>query len=255
MSATKPWLPASALDPVHFERAVQQLISEWSSHWFAKASASVRPRLREVGGMAPRFPNWRSLSGLCGLAFDEAGQLALAEAMLDRQVAANAVQGADRPLFEDVTLRALDDLVERIAALVGRPTAARIAGDAIDLGGAMMWEISLRRSGTSLLMAIDRSEMIAWRKRLAPTSIRGKLFGITSALAPQPVEIDAAFGKGSITLSELEQLAPGDVVLLDAAGGFAALRAAGRPTGLSGTIAADGPKATINLKERRKMTR
>ena len=255
MSATKPWLPASALDPVHFERAVQQLISEWSSHWFAKARASVRPRLREVGGVAPRFPNWRSLGGLCGLAFDEASQLALAEAMLDRQVAANAVQGADRPLFEDMTLRALDDLVERIAALVGRPTAAGIDGEAIELGGAMMWEIGLRRSGTSLLMAIDRSVMIAWRKRLSPVSSRGKLTGITRALGPQPVEIDAAFGRGSITLSELEHLAPGDVILLDAASGAVTVRAAGRPTGLSGTIAADGPRATINLKERKKMAR
>ncbi len=116
----------------------------------------------------------------------------------------------------------------------------------------MIWDIGFKRSGTSLVLAIHRSAMVRWRKRLMAMAEPPRLVSIATALQSQPVEIGVDLGRGTITLAELEQLAIGDVILLDrSAQGPVTARVAGQPTGLSGRSAKKGTQPSSNSRNER----
>lgn len=249
-----PWLPTGALEPAHFEQAISRLLEEWSSHWFAKASATGRVRLRDAGVAGLPGPGWRSWGSDCGIGIDEAGRLALAEAMLGRPVPANGVQAHDRPLLEDVTEKCLEDLAGRVCWLIERDRVPHMSPHPPAQSGGMIWDISLKRGGPAMQLLIGRPALVRWRKSLAPKANAPRLGGISSGLSQQPVDLHLQLGQGALSFSELQGLCRGDVVILDSeVEGALPLVAAGRPTGIQARLVEDGEAVQLSITQRKKV--
>ena len=253
-SDAMPWLPAGALEPAHFEQAISRLLDEWSSHWFAKAKASGRVRLRDAGAAGMPGPGWRSWGGECGIGIDEGGRLALAEAMLGRPVPANGVLAHDRPLLEDVTDKCLEDLAGRISWLIDRDRSPQLSPHPLPQPSGIVWDISLRRSGTTVQLLIGRPALVRWRKSFAPKAQSPKLGGILAGLRRQPVDLGLKLGQGSLSFADLQGLSRGDVVILDSrVEAPLALAAAGRPTGIKARLVEDGDAVQLDIIEKKKV--
>jgi hypothetical protein len=250
MTDLTPWLPAEALNPAHFERGVGTVVSDWSSHWFVKAKASCRTQLRSIaGGPSPQLA-WRSWGQECGVAIDEAGRNALAEAMLDCTIAANAMLASDQPLLNDITDRCLDDLLGRLSWLIDHDRSPDVSDQVMDPGPAIVWDIGLKRSGVILSLAVNWSALVRWRKRLAPPQQVPRPAGIGRALQSQSVRLGLDLGRGSLTLAELESLEPGDVIILDAKiDAPAPILAAGRITKIRGKLRQEAEGVSIDIIE------
>jgi flagellar motor switch/type III secretory pathway protein FliN len=256
MSDLTPWLPAEALNPSHFEGAISSLVGDWSSHWFAKARANCRPQLRSTMVRSPQQLAWRSSRQQFGTCLDEAGRLALAEAMLDRAIAANAVQVGDQPLLSDITDRCLDDLLGRLSWLIDHERTPDLSGEAMEPSWGIAWDIGLKRSGVAISLVISRSALVRWRKRLAPTSKAPELAGIFRALKSQQVGLRLDIGRGSLILAELENLAPGDVIILDrTVDAPLELLAAGRASGIKGKLKEEAGRASVEIIDMKKVAK
>lgn len=256
MSDLTPWLPAEALSPVHFEQAISSLVGDWSSHWFPKAKASCRPQLRSPLGRSSQQLAWRSWGQECGTCLDEAGRLALAEAMLDRAIAANAVQASDQPLLNDITNRCVDDLLGRLSWLIDHDRTPDLSGEALGPDSGAVWDIGLKRSGVTITLVISRSALVRWRKQLVPASKAPKLAGVVQALRAQPVGLGLDLGRGSLTLTELENLAPGDVIILDrAVDAPLELLAAGRVSGIRGKLRGEAGLSSVDIIDVKKVAK
>lgn len=249
-----PWLPDEALKPAVLERTIAQIVGDWSSHWFSRTRASCRTKLREISSGGPAGLDWRSWGGECGICIDEGARFAVVEAMLDRSIVANAVQAADRPLINDMAERCLDDLLGRLSWIIDHDRGPDMSSEPLELGRGMVWDIGLRKSGTSFSLVVHRSTLVRWRKTLAPKATTPALARVASALNSQSVRLDLYVGRGSLTIGELEELAIGDVVILSSAvDSPLALMAAGRRTGISGSLKQDGQSARVDIIERRKV--
>lgn len=250
----EPWLPADALQPAHFEQLVSRTLEEWSSHWFKKARATCRTRLREVGAISSPVLHWMGWGQDCAIGTDEAGRLALAEAMLGRPIGANAVQPADRPLLEDLARQCLEDLAGRISWLIEHDRSPEIVAGQSGLGAGMSWEIGLRRGATSINLSIGRSALVRWRKSLAPKSAPPALGRIRAALGPTRIELGLKLGQCALRLAELEGLGAGDVVILNTeVGSPLSLIAADRETGLKAKLADEGEGMGLHIIEKKKV--
>lgn len=244
------WLPKDALTPASFERAIKSLVDEWGRHWFATVQANCRIKLREIGNAEPSETSWRSCSGEFGISVAGAGRIAIAEAMLERTISGSAIQTADQPILTDITDRCLDDLLARISKIAALDCNLDVSSKAVAAKDAMSWDIGLREGRTGLTLVISRGALVRWRRSFAPSAELPMLGRIQAALLPQPVALSLEVGRGSLTLAELDQLAIGDVVLLDrGVDAPLGLLAAGRPTGITAALRQDGTQTTIEILE------
>lgn len=244
------WLPRDALTPSSFERAIKSLVGEWGRHWFAKVEAKCRIKLREIANAEPGETSWRSCSGEFGISVDGAGRLAVAEAMLDRKISGSAIQSADQPILTDIADRCLDDLLARVSKIVALASNLDVSWEAVAAEGAMSWDIGLRDGRAGLTLVVSRATLVRWRKLIVPSAELVTLGRIHEALLPQPVALSLEVGQGSLTLADLDQLAIGDVVLLDrGVDAPLGLLAAGRPTGITAALRQDGTQTTIEILE------
>lgn len=248
-----PWLPIGALQPASFEQALSRLLEDWSSHWFVKAKASGRTRLREIGIASSSALEWLGWGSECGISIDETGRLALAEAMLGRPVP--TIPATDRPLLDELIDKCLRDLVARISWEIDRDRSPAMAWQPISQLGGICWDIGLRRSGAAASLVIGRPALVRWRKSLAPKQAAPRLGGIFAALKSQPVELGLMLGKGALGLAELENLARGDVVILDSnVAAPLGLTAAGRPTGIGAKLSEMGEVVQLDIIEKKKVS-
>lgn len=256
MTIMSPWLPPDALAPPAFEPAIDRLVGDWAAHWFVKARASCRSRVRDGATIDGDRLAWRSVGGEVGAAIDEAGRLALAEAMLDRPLAANSVQPADRPLLVDMTDRCLDDLLGRLSWLIDHQRAPVIDHEPPRADQGIRWDIGLRRSGAAIGLTIGRAALVRWRRAPAPAAAPPRLDGIGKALLGVEVPVALQAGRGSIRVGDLETLARGDVVILDRlVDGPMQLLAAGAASGLAGKLVIDEGSLMVDIIERKKVVR
>lgn len=234
---------------------MSMLVGDWGSHWLPKVKPACRTRLREIGSADPGRLSWRRWGEECSVSIDEAGRLALAEAMLDKVIAANSVKSVDRPILADITNRALDDLIGRISWLIDQDRAPPIHDGEGMPGPGISWEISLKRSGMAIGLTVHSAALIRWRKALAPLAGQPGLTRLATALQEQKLQVGLAAGQGALSLAELENLAVGDVVVLDRrVEGPLELLAEGTPTGIMGKIVHDQEAPRLDIIEKKKVS-
>lgn len=222
--ACRTWLPSGALGGGAVERLLAETSGQWSDHWFA------RRLMRRVGDSATldrsepgrmRDLQLRYVDAGLGLAMEDDARIAIARMMLDEPADREARSEADEELVEKLAAACVDDLCARLAQAfgLGRTPAWRRGGiEALPFTEACVFALGPSENvptirvliGHELAAGIVRSSAKPGRK---PEPLRP----LAEALAKQAVGLSAVVGRCELSLGEFAGLAPGDVLVLDAA--------------------------------------
>lgn len=209
MNQSIHWLPKSTLQGERAVRPFAAAVADWAGAWFAargwRAAATFQPA--GDGG------NWTVLRDdpLYSVVGQPKVTLDLAFAILSQRPR-QELTPSDQQLLRRLAAAALDDLHKRIAALypaglrqsagLGARERLRLAigpdhqpqlGVEVDLGG---------------LTALVRGGFRAVRPR-------GELIPARTAVAQQPVRVEAHLGSAALSIAQIETLEIGDIVVLD----------------------------------------
>jgi flagellar motor switch/type III secretory pathway protein FliN len=218
--AWRAWLPESALRPCVVEPMLASAVEAWSRKWFAGDAMRLLGSLRK-GGASLAPPNRaESLHVLDdGLAIAVERRMRIAGAMLDHAIDDKRAGAADRAVLERLVDGCLDDLRQRLCALLKLPPDAvwRQSTPSEGLQGEF-WSCAIGATdaeplarlylGTTLFVSLIRLSA-----RTAPESVRLRPIG--EGLARQAVTVAAFVGGCDLPLADIASLAPGDVVVLD----------------------------------------
>jgi flagellar motor switch/type III secretory pathway protein FliN len=220
----RTWLPSGALGGGAIDRLIEETTGQWSDHWFARRlmrgigeSASLdRTELGRLRDLQLRFTE-----GGLALALEDDAWMVIARMMLDEPVDRQAGTPADEQLVERLAAACVDDLCARLAAAfgLGRSVAWRRAGmEALPFAEARVFALGASDNAPTIriLVAHDLVASIV-RSSAKPTRKPAPLRPLAEALSRQQVGLSAQVGRCELSLGEFAGLAPGDVLVLDAA--------------------------------------
>jgi flagellar motor switch/type III secretory pathway protein FliN len=211
-----PWLPACALASPRSAEPVVRCLEAWSGDWLAAECLEPQPRWEpheKVSRNSRKFEQVASLNGFC-LSISDSGKLALTCAMLGRTIPQRDIRTAqDRAVLDHLLESALDDLARRLqAALPAHPSHPVPALDPesgyfLTIGCGAIARALQFQVATPVMVQLARSW--AGSPRPAPA-----LEPRQTALDLQRLALSARIGTSRLTLSELENMAAGDVLAL-----------------------------------------
>ena len=214
MPSYRPWLPEDALSGPGAVAPLGDILGNWAAQWLAGS----RPRLpagwlrqeRTFPASAPG--DAAATTSPFTLTTPPRGENALAAALVGRTMDHPAMRGTgDAALLRDVACAARDDLIQRIEAHF----APAVRLDGTPQGALWSLPVALDDGPGIFSLAVRESLLIAaTRLRSGDPRPRSALSARQDALAHQPVMLAAALGRCRLALTELEQLAPGDVIPL-----------------------------------------
>ena len=222
--ACRTWLPSGALGGGAVERLLTETSAAWSDHWFA------RRLMRRVGECASldrselgrmRDLQLRYVDAGLALALEDDARMVVARMMLDEPADREAATEADEELVERLAAACVDDLCTRLANSfgLGRAPAWRRGGiEALPFAEACVFALGPSDNAPTIRVLIGH-ELAAGivRSSARPGRKAEPLRPLSEALARQAVGISAVVGRCELSLGELAGLAPGDVLVLDAA--------------------------------------
>jgi flagellar motor switch/type III secretory pathway protein FliN len=216
METSRPWLPRAAIERGARDVPLHQVVSDWSSKWFARRAAvlagdPITTASDTTGG------GWELAHGiaLVPAADAEAAVIAL---LFGSQEGAEELTAADQAALGAVVESCFTDLRSRLA------TAFRLPGDAAwrptmtaaDGQPRWVWRVQGDKGGALVKIAVDEALLVRRIRSGLPSATGGRsLTALHAALAGQPVGVSALVGRCRLTTSELAGLGQGDVVVLD----------------------------------------
>jgi hypothetical protein len=224
--ACRNWLPSGALGGGAVDRLIAETSGQWSDHWFA------RRLMRRVGGSAAldraELGRMRDLqlryadSGLA-LALEDDARIVIARMMLDEPADREARTEADEDLVDRLAAACIDDLCARLAAGfgLGRNLAWRRGSvEALPFAEACVFALGPSDNAPTVRLLVGH-ELAAGivRSSAKPGRKPAPLRPLAEALGKQNIGLSAAVGRCQLSLGEFAGLAPGDVLVLDAATG------------------------------------
>lgn len=222
--ACRTWLPSGALGGGAVERLLAETSGQWSDHWFARRlmrrvgeNASLdRAELGRMRDLQLRYVD----SGLA-LALDDNARIVIARMMLDEPSDREAATEADEELVDRLAAACVDDLCARLANAfgLGRAPAWRRGGiEALPFAEACVFALGPSENAPTIRVLIGH-ELAAGivRSSARPGRKSAPLRPLAEALALQKVGLSAVVGNCQLSLGEFAGLAPGDVLVLDAA--------------------------------------
>lgn len=223
MSRTvRHWLPLNVVEREVVRAKLDETVARWSTNWFSKTQASV-------SGLEPRRSLPRASDDSAWLVYPSGiaihcptrSAMRLSDWALDIKLGLLNPTPTDREVLDGFSRALLDDLAQTIALSLGCDGADV---DAIDdtselfggLGGAVV-EIDDDNGGSLLWAAVPlQSVLPLCRSSLAQAAEpQGRLGTLVEGIGPLPLSFEATLGSAHLTLSELRNLAPGDVLVLD----------------------------------------
>lgn len=244
-----PFLPDDALTSERFRPVLDALIADWSKTWLAQGRAAPRPAFQDDWPSSATKSRWRSVEDLAAIELGSSAGLAVAGAMLGTHVPSTTLQGADRIIVERLATAAADDLLRRIGRLArGHGTDLRLSSEAIGFDSCLWWTIALGTGKRLFKLALSRAAMIAILKRQLPEAKRPRITPTGQAIAGQDIKVSVSIGSSSVSFAELQDLAIGDVLVLDRlATGKLELLVNGRPSALRASLEAKDGEAALVL--------
>jgi hypothetical protein len=250
----RTWLPSGALGGGAVDRLLAEASGQWSDHWFARRlmrrvgeSASLdRGELGRIRDLQLRYVE----AGLA-LALEDDARMVIARMMLDEPAGSHARTEADEALVERLAAACIDDLCARLAAAfgLGRAPAWRRGGiEALPFAEACVFALGPSDNAPTIRVLVGH-ELAAGivRSSARPGRKAVPLRPLAEALARQNVGVSAVVGRCELSLGEFAGLAPGDVLVLDAAtGGTLPLAINGVPR--SGRCAIEQEDGQLRLK-------
>ena len=198
----RAWLPNGAFEVATGERALGGTVAAWSHHWFSRGEAVVSACRQDLP--APR--DSLSADGVAGaIALPPRARRTLLEAALALDLAEMTIGEPDRPVLDRLAEQMTHDLLKRLAMSRGEGEDSAMLGVTLALGGRELLTLHLPMADVARLIqaALPR------RTQREPLTSRRK------ALGPTSITVDGLLGYGMLSISELEGLSAGDIVLLD----------------------------------------
>jgi len=208
VTVARRWLPWSALTLVACRRALTPLLDAWSTSWLPEGRirlSDIRPL--EPPSHASDLPFIRSGMGVsCSMTM--LGKRLLFEAAAGMDLSLANLSPSEHRVIDEVVAEMADDLLSRLASLGGEPAAPEAPRMTLGCGFPDR-ELFRLDIATSALAEWVRESWPARSRRSEPLVPR--LASIGSARVP----LEARIGSSSLTLTELQSLSPGDVLILD----------------------------------------
>lgn len=212
------WLPPGAASP-RLNQALEELVRLWSLHWIDRGGLHTSGALTRIGDArwVQAAVEWRGLD--CGLALGVPAHTAVALGAMMLALGSDGSTEADRILLRQLGEQALADLQARLLQWLNLTSGAQWSTSTAPRhrdGPIHALEIEGLGDGTKLRLELTGALFARQlRAALPPVPKPAPLADGRQALAKLPVALSAALGRCALTLAELADLAPGDVLVLD----------------------------------------
>jgi hypothetical protein len=216
------WLPEQALTSALLREPISRFVSQWSEKWLS------RERIAPLGGFVRRDPaDAGDVGGAASRFLDQGlaivvtsdGRAALAGMMLDRSVASERLNALDEKVVANLSDRCLDDLGRGLAETFGLPANATWhRGEPRGPAFRNVREIPLgAENGNASVRIIVATDLLVQALRAASPSRMPavRMHPLSAGLAMETIRVSALAGRAEMTMAELAELAPGDIVVLD----------------------------------------
>lgn len=223
MDEVRDWLPRDALGHEVVREMLEQAVAGWTERWFVGAYASIAAA--RVVAADPRGANdegWRVYRHSVGIRVTRPALARMVEKALDLAgPPPSPPSEADTYLLAGLERKILQDLTEAIEQAFGlpgdlSPDPRKIADPFAGAGGLA---VSLADPAGRDILTLGLPAAAAWTRlktRLAPPRRRTERFEpLARPLGAVDVGIEAVIGGVELTLAELNDLAAGDVLILD----------------------------------------
>ena len=210
-----PWLPSDALSRERLKAVLDDILAAWSSHWLAGSTAKIAAGWQDDWPSPAGGGCRRSCEGLAWLTMTPAGEAFVAGAMLSAQVP-QTMHEREREVVTSLAASAADDLLNRVGLLVrGEPGRVSADPSAMPDAGSSLWDISIGNRRNVVRFALSMRAMVAMTKRSLRAPPRIELGSLAEGMAGAQIELSAGIGHCALSLTEVQGLAPGDVLVLD----------------------------------------
>lgn len=245
----RDWLPLAAFNRASLRAAVDGAIEAWAGAWLGTRRLGIVSWSPQAGdrrddtdgagwrarptGMAmsmSRRARSRLLGWALGVGLDEVSQT-----------------DVDRQVLHGLEQRMVDDLFDRLEAKLGTAAtlpSASVAGEALPAGGVVVG-LGEGAGGALFSIALPVERLLPLMRSTLPAARRATaaLQSRRLAVSSQPVQLAVRLGGAELSLAEAQNLAPGDVLVLDrsiAVGVELVLAGDGRRVAQAKLAAADG---------------
>ncbi|MFI4973102.1 MAG: FliM/FliN family flagellar motor switch protein [Caulobacterales bacterium] len=220
----REWLPLGAAAHEAVRAKLEATITEWSDAWFAARRVGLASLTPTTGGARAKADGtvWRVHRHSIAVAASRTTSSRLVEWALDARLDQPVLTARDRDLIALFERRVIQDLVRRLEGLLALD--ADVRDQPIDVadplgcdGGAML--LLAAEDGTRLMsIAVPTAALLSLlRSVIVPGGRpRARLQDRLGALKPVNVTLEARLGEARLSLAELRELAPGDILVLDA---------------------------------------
>lgn len=200
------WLPEAALSTDAVKAASAGLIARWSERWFTGRGAGISEIAIKQASASPA--SWLRRGRSASAGFTQGGQDILLKAALGADVCSCDLNEGDAAVLNALCDRIVDDLIATFDTVLSR-------GDAGD-GPQLVLDIAFfDRDVLSVSFAACAAVPLVKSRMGRSAQLEPPPQTRMLALAPTRVTTEAILGRTEIAFSELEELAPGDVLVLD----------------------------------------
>ena len=232
----RDWLPDGFVNHEVVRETIDQAVAQWGERWFVGAYASVTGMKTTSGD--PRNESddagWRVYRQAVGIRGERSGFSRMVDKALDINTEMSNLTETDHDLLRAMMRKILEDLAEVLEQAFGvpgdlKPSPQRLS-DPLAGGGGLVMALTDPSGRNILTLAIPNDVILARVKAHLglPSPSSETLQPLAAALGGVTVAIEAVVGTVELSLTELNDLAIGDVLVLD--------RAVDQPVDIAGVV-------------------
>lgn len=220
---SRDWLPNSVIMDDVVRDAIRSAIAQWSARWFV-GEQLVLSGLKASSGAARNESDesgWRICRTAIAIRGDRSALSHLIYLALDTHTEDTHLTEGDQALLQGLERRILDDLAETLEQAFDLAGELKLkpqkVWDPLCEGGGLLASL-VETSGREILSFALPAHVIVPRIKahLGPAAQKTEdLQPLTKALGDVSVSIEALIGSAELTLAEFNDLAVGDVLILD----------------------------------------
>ncbi len=213
------WLPDSTLTGPRSAEAAARCFEDWAGDWLTEPCLMIPSRWKKCFGANRPASDFDCASEGRGysLHVHKSARLALASAMLGQNLSQRDIRTAqDRAVIDHLLKSAFEDLAGRIESAFQHALAERELGPEPQRKLFLPVTCGNVQSALRLVADIELAVRLL-RESAAPARDHAPPAPVGAALNALDVKISARLGTSRISLGELETLAVGDVLTLEAA--------------------------------------
>lgn len=221
--SVREWLPWGVLSHETVRETLETAVAQWSEQWFTAPYAGVAAVRAAMSDARPDGDGtgWRVYGGEIAVRAGRSALSRMVHRALDLHTDLAGQTPADLRILAGLEEKILESLVETLERTLGvtgraKPVADRPEDPLCDGGGLL---VSLAEpSGREVLTLAVPSDVVFRHVKDAlerPARRTARLQPLAEALADVHIALEARIGTVELTLSELSELAVGDVLVLD----------------------------------------